>query len=87
MGGSSGLGGTPSSGGGKKPSGGSTTGDTENTKQVEHQRTEFIIVFVWREPTPSAPLRKEEGGPLHRDQHAATSRASRPQAAHAAHLP
>ena len=27
---------------------------------VNHRRTEFVIFFVWREPTPSAPLRKEE---------------------------
>ena len=34
---------------------------TENG--IEHERTEFIILFIWREPTPSAPLRKEEKPP------------------------
>src|SRR5262249_56033879 len=28
-----------------------------------HQRTEFILLFIWKEPTPSAPLRKEEEAP------------------------
>jgi hypothetical protein len=27
--------------------------------QVEHTRTEFIILFIWREPTPSDVLRGE----------------------------
>ena len=34
---------------------------TENG--IEHDGTEFIILFIWREPTPSAPLRKEEKPP------------------------
>jgi type IV pilus assembly protein PilM len=28
--------------------------------EVRHLRTEFVIFFVWHEPTPSAPLRREE---------------------------
>jgi hypothetical protein len=32
-----------------------------DTKLIPHERTEFVILFVWREPTPSDALRGIEG--------------------------
>ncbi len=34
---------------------------TPDTKQIQHERTEFVILFIWREPTPSDALRGIEG--------------------------
>jgi hypothetical protein len=31
-------------------------------KPGEHERTEFIIVFIWQEPTPSDGLRGQTEG-------------------------
>ena len=41
----------PGRGGPEKPTG---------AEPIKHRRTEFVILFVWKEPTPSAALRKEE---------------------------
>jgi type IV pilus assembly protein PilM len=50
--------------GGKGGPGGvtGTTGATGNPVPGGHWRTEFIIVFVWQEPTPSDALRGDTGG-------------------------
>lgn len=31
-------------------------------KKGSHDRTEFVILFIWQEPTPSDALRGEDGG-------------------------
>jgi hypothetical protein len=33
-----------------------------DAKLIPHERTEFVILFIWREPTPSDALRGIEGG-------------------------
>jgi type IV pilus assembly protein PilM len=38
-------------------------GNDKTVTGPTHQRTEFVLIFFWREPTPSAALRKEEMPP------------------------
>jgi hypothetical protein len=55
------------SGGGAAPmagAGGSGAGTTVTpAKPGAHTRTEFVILFIWKEPTPSDALRGEGDTP------------------------
>jgi hypothetical protein len=42
---------------GTNPMGGTQAAETPAMTQGAHTRTEFIILFVWKEPTPSDLLR------------------------------
>jgi hypothetical protein len=42
---------------------GPTGGETGATARKGRPRYEFIVMFVWREPTPSDALMKPEGAP------------------------
>jgi hypothetical protein len=39
------------------PGGPGDTTTTPSAKTVLHERTEFIVLFIWKEPTPSDDLR------------------------------
>jgi type IV pilus assembly protein PilM len=54
---------TQNLGGGGRSNASTTTG---NEPQGPHTRTDFSVVFIWREATPSDALRGMEGGPAPR---------------------
>jgi hypothetical protein len=57
------LGGLGAAGPGDTPGGLGGTGGAAPVTSGQHYRTEFIVVFVWQEPTPSDALRGEAGTP------------------------